>query len=353
MAEVGIVLFMFLVGWELEASIIRDRRGLVVSLALSATALPFVCGIGLATWLYTSHQTVAGHHTSRTAFLLFIGVAMSITAFPVLARIISEHRLGGTEVGVVALASAAIGDMLAWCLLALVSAVAAASGSSGLIRVAEYSAIYLLVMFLIVRPLLRRAVAWLAREERSPNLALTVLAAGGFLSAYVTQWIGLDAIFGAFVFGAVMPRGAVGTLRKRVQEPMENVKALLMPIFFIITGLSIDVTKLGGSGLLELAAIIGVACVGKFLGAGVTARVFGMSRRDATTLGLLMNTRGLTELIILNVGLTLGVLDTRMFTMMVLMALVTTGMAGPLVPKLPDLRVEDALESMAAASGGR
>jgi Kef-type K+ transport system membrane component KefB len=353
MAEVGIVVFMFLVGWELDVSVIRGRRGMIGSVALSAMALPFVCGVGLATWLYAGHKTVAGHQVSHTAFLLFVGVAMSITAFPVLARIIIEHRLGGTEVGVVALASAAAGDMLAWAMLALVTAVAASQGHSGLTRVLVYSAIYLAAMFAVVKPILRRIVDWLAKDERAPSMPMTLLGAGVFLSAYLTQWVGLDAIFGAFVFGAVMPRGATGNLRTRVEEPFEHVKILLMPIFFIITGLSIDVSKLGGSGLVELAAIIVVACVCKFLGAGLPARLWGMSWRDSRTLGLLMNTRGLTELIILNVGLNLKVLDTRMFTMMVLMALVTTGMAGPLVPRLPDLRAEDAVKPVAAAVRGR
>ena len=352
MAEVGIVVFMFLVGWELDVSVIRGRRGLIGTVALSAMALPFACGVGLATWLYAGHMTVGGHHVNRTAFILFVGVAMSITAFPVLARIIVEHRLGGTEVGVIALASAAAGDMLAWGMLALVTAVAAAQGQSGVTRVLVYSAIYMAAMFLIVKPLLGRLVAWLASDAREATMPMTVLGAGVFLSAYATQWVGLDAIFGAFVFGAVMPRGATGTLRTRVQEPMEHVKVLLMPIFFIITGLSIDVTQLGGSGVAELGTIIVVACVCKFLGAGLPARAFGMSWRDSSTLGLLMNTRGLTELIILNVGLNLGVLDTRMFTMMVLMALVTTGMAGPLVPRLPDLRAEDAVKPMAASVRG-
>jgi Kef-type K+ transport system membrane component KefB len=353
MAEVGIVVFMFLVGWDLDVSVMRGRRGLIGTVALSAMALPFACGVGLATWLYSGHQTVAGHHVGHTAFLLFVGVAMSITAFPVLARIIIEHRLGGTEVGVVALASAAAGDLLAWGLLALVTAVAAAEGPDGLTRVLVSSAVYLAVMFVLVRPVLARAVAWLGSDRRDPAMPMTLIGAGIFLSAYLTQWAGLDAIFGAFVFGAVMPRGATGLLRTRVAEPMDHVKVLLMPIFFIITGLSIDVRKLGGSGLAELAVIIVVACACKFLGAGLPARLFGMSWRDSGTLGLLMNTRGLTELIILNVGLTLGVLDTRMFTMMVLMALVTTGMAGPLVPRLPDLRAEDALRPVRAALPGR
>lgn len=356
MAEVGIVVFMFLVGWELDVSVIRGRRSMIGTVALSAMALPFAGGVGLATWLYAGHMNVAGHHVSHTSFVLFVGVAMSITAFPVLARIIVEHRSGGTEVGVVALAGAAAGDMLAWGLLALVTAVAAvrsapstgAQSQSGLTRVLLYSAIYLAVMFVLVKPLLRRVVAWLAADKREATMPMTVLGAGVFLSAYLTQWVGLDAIFGAFVFGAAMPRGAPGNLRTRVQEPMESIKVLLMPIFFIITGLSIDVTKLGGSGLVEFAAITAVACVCKFLGAGLPARLFGMSWRDSATLGLLMNTRGLTELIVLNVGLSLGVLDTQMFTMMVLMALVTTGMAGPLVPRLPDLRAEDAVQPMAA-----
>lgn len=329
-AEVGILLFMFLVGWEADTKLLRAGRIRILGVSLTSMILPFGCGVALAEWLYRDHGTVNGHHVPRTPFVLFTGTAMAITAFPVLARIIRERRLQSTPVGALALSSAAFGDVIAWCLLALVSALAKSQGPVEFILVLGYALGFAAVMALAVRPIMRSLLARMVRRRRSPQFLLTTVAAGIFLAAFATAWIGLDAIFGAFAFGLVMPRDEA--LEEEVRRPVESVTTLLMPIFFIATGLSIDVTKLGRSGLVELAAIIGVACFGKLAGATAPARLFGMSWRDSTTLGLLMNTRGLTELVILNVGATLGVLDTRMFTMMVVMALTTTAMAGPLIP---------------------
>jgi Kef-type K+ transport system membrane component KefB len=339
-AQVGILLFMFLVGWQMNPGEVRRKRSAVLGVSLSSIALPFVTGVILATWLFHDHAMVNGHHVSETAFVLFVGTAMAITAFPVLARIILEHRLQMTSLGALALASAAVGDVLAWCMLALVAAVASSSGFGGLIRVAGLSALYAAVLGLVVRPLLRLLIARMTRNGVVSPQVLGVLAAGAFLAGYVTNLIGLDAIFGAFSFGLIMPKDDSQSLIARVRVPMENITALLLPVFFVTTGLSVDVTKLGGSGVLELLSVIAVACLGKLVGATGAARLSGMSWRDSRMVGLLMNTRGLTELIILNAGVTMGVLDNRMFTMMVVMALVTTAMAGPLVPRLPYARAE-------------
>jgi Kef-type K+ transport system membrane component KefB len=341
-AQVGILLFMFLVGWEMDPGHARTRGGSVLSISLASIALPFGTGIVLAAWLYHDHAVVNGHHVGKVAFVLFIGTAMAITAFPVLARIILEHRLQMTPVGVISLAAAAIGDVLAWCMLALVSVVAVSSGSGRLWRVMGYTALYALVLWVVVRPLLRLLIRRSSRDGVVSQRLLALIVAGVFLAAYTTNQIGLDAIFGAFSFGLIMPRDSRKVLAARVRIPMEHVTELLMPIFFISTGLSVDVTRLGGSGILELLAVIGVACLGKFGGAVTAARATGMSWSDSRTVGLLMNTRGLTELIILNVGVGLGVLDTRMFTMMVVMALVTTAMAGPFIPRRPYARPDGA-----------
>jgi Kef-type K+ transport system membrane component KefB len=339
-AQVGILLFMFLVGWEMDAGQIRSRGTAVFGISLSSIALPFGTGIALATWLYHDHATVNHHHVSELPFVLFVGTAMAITAFPVLARIILEHRLQMTPVGTLALASAAVGDVLAWCMLALVSMVAVAGGTGHLWSVLGYSALYAVVLGVVVRPLLRILIDRMTKRDNVSPQLMAIIAAGVFTAGYVTNQIGLDAIFGAFSFGMIMPRDSRKRLEAPVRIPMEHVTALLMPIFFISTGLTVDVTKLGSSGLLELVGIIGVACLGKLTGATGAARLTGMSWSDSVTMGLLMNTRGLTELIILNAGVSMGVLDTRMFTMMVLMALVTTGMAGPLVPRRAYARSE-------------
>lgn len=343
-AEVGLLLFMFLVGWELEAQRIWSSRVAATSVSLTSMALPFGGGVLLAGWLYTRHSVVGAHHVSRISFVLFIGVAMSITAFPVLARIIVEHRMQSSPIGLLALASAAVGDLISWCLLALVSAIVTSKGSMSVLRVIALSMAYLAVLALIVRPILRLLLARISVDGGNGSGLLSLVTAGIFLSAYATNWIGLDAIFGAFAFGAVMPKGDSRHLQAYLKQPSESITGLLMPIFFVVTGLSIDVTKLGSSGWLDLAAVLTVACAGKFIGSMLPARLCRMPWRDSMTLGLLMNTRGLTELVILNIGRSLGVLDTRMFTIMVLMALITTSMAGPLLPK----RVRQAASADAA-----
>jgi Kef-type K+ transport system membrane component KefB len=160
-----------------------------------------------------------------------------------------------------------------------------------------------------------------------------LLAGGVFLSAYATTWIGIHAIFGAFLFGFVMPREPAGILQLHLRKPLDTISLVLLPVFFIVTGLGVDIGGLSGRNYLELAAIIAIACAGKLIGAAVPARAFGLPWSEVGTLGLLMNTRGLTELIILNAGVGLGVLDTPMFTMMVIMALITTALAGPLLPQ--------------------
>lgn len=345
LAQVGILLFMFLVGWEMDLGRARTRRGAVLSISLASVAVPFGTGIALATWLYRDHTIVHGHHVGKAAFILFVGTAMAITAFPVLARIVLEHRLQMTPLGVISLAAAGVGDVLAWCMLAVVSVVAVASGPGRLLHVMGYSALYAVVLWVAVRPLLRLLIRRSTRHgDVSPRLPVLIVS-GVFLAAYTTNQIGLDAIFGAFSFGLIMPRDSRAALTSRVRIPMEHVTELLMPIFFIITGLTVDVTSLGGSGIPELLAITGVACLAKIAGAVSAARATGMSWSDSRTVGLLMNTRGLTELIILNVGVSLGVLDTRMFTMMVVMALITTAMAGPLIPRRSYARPDGALTS--------
>ncbi|MFJ2955512.1 cation:proton antiporter [Streptomyces sp. NPDC087270] len=342
-AQVGILLFMFLVGWQMNAAEIRRSKNAVLGLSLASITLPFVTGLLLATWLFHDHAEVAGHRVGESAFVLFVGTAMAITAFPVLARIILEHRLQMTRAGVLALGSAAIGDVLAWCMLAVVSAVAVSDGPGKLLGIVGYSALYVVVLVVAVRPLVRLLVVRATRNGDVSPLLLGVFASGAFLAGYVTNQIGLDAIFGAFSFGLIMPREAHRSLQLRVRIPMEHVTALLLPVFFVSTGLAVDVTRLGGGGVLELLAICGVASLGKLLGGTGAARLSGLSWRESRTVGFLMNTRGLTELIVLNAGVTMGVLDGRMFTMMVIMALVTTAMAGPFVPHLPYARADEAV----------
>lgn len=329
-AQVGLLLFMFVIGWEFDHRLLARRRSMAASVSLSSIALAFGLGVALATVLYMHHSSVKGHHVAFTAFALFLGAAMSITAFPVLARILAERGLTHTPIGALALASAAIDDVLAWCMLAFVAAIATARSGMDLIQVAVLAAVYVAVMALVVRPLLAALVRRFTRDKLSPYLVV-IIAAGVFLSSYATTWIGIHAIFGAFAFGFIMPRQPAQLLQEGLRRPLDHASLILLPVFFIVTGLGVNIAALTARNYLELAAIILVACAGKMIGAVAPARAFGMPWRDVGMLGLLMNTRGLTELIVLNVGVGLGVLDGQMYTMMVVMALVTTTMAGPLL----------------------
>lgn len=332
-AQIGLVLFMFVVGWEFERRLVRPNAGLAAGVSLFSIVLPFTLGFGIALLVHPHHSTVAGQHVPFLSFALFLGAAMSVTAFPVLARIISDRGLQGSRVGTLALASAAIDDVIAWMLLALVSALIVADGDlTRLVWIAGFSVLFVVAMLLIVRPLVARLVRWGVAGERWSTLIM-LLCAGAFVSAWLTSLIGIHAIFGAFLFGFAMPREPARVIVGRLRTPVESTGLLFLPVFFIITGLNVDLSALTRGDYLTLVLVLVVACTGKMIGAYVPARISGLGRREAKDLGVLMNTRGLTELVILNVGVSMGVLDERMFTMLVIMALVTTMMAGPLLSR--------------------
>jgi Kef-type K+ transport system membrane component KefB len=332
-SQVGLVLFMFLVGWEFEKRLIRPHLGVAAGVSICSVALSFGLGFGLAVLLYPHHDTVAGHHITFMAFAMFMGAAMSVTAFPVLARILTDNRLTNTRVGAIAMGSAAVDDVFAWCMLAYVSALVASDGDYGnLVQIGVRSVIYVVAMVMVIRPLMRRMVWRWASTERWRSLVV-LLCAGVFLSSWLTTWIGIHAIFGAFLFGLMMPRQPARLLAEHLIKPLDNIGLVLMPVFFIVTGLGVDIGALNSSNYIELVLIIGVACAGKILGTLIPAKLGGLIWKEAGALGLLMNTRGLTGLIILNAAVNLGVVDGTMFTMMVIMALVTTALAGPLLPR--------------------
>ncbi|CAM5556427.1 hypothetical protein SAVIM338S_04554 [Streptomyces avidinii] len=332
LAQLGLVLFMFGVGYQFDGSHLRGHGRQVTTVSLSSVALPFVLGAGLAwacqPWFLRSQMKTDGLLVPA----LFLGAAMSITAFPVLARIISERGLQRDRLGAMAIACAAIQDFLAWTVLAVVVALANATGPWPLAQMALWSVAFFLGLMLIVRP----GLVWLLAPERrwagSP-VVHAVLVVGLLLCAWATEAIGLHSVFGAFAFGAVVPRRQIDETAPEVPERIEQTSLFLLPVFFIVTGLSVDLGGLGWQGLAILAAVITVACVGKFVGAAGAARLTGATARESMTLGVLLNARGLTELVILNVGLALGVLDSRMFTAMVVMAVVTTIMTGPLLER--------------------
>ncbi|MFJ8668593.1 cation:proton antiporter [Streptomyces sp. NPDC093600] len=328
LAQVGLALFMFLAGWELDLGRLRGRTGSVGSTAFLAMAVPFAVGAGAAALLYDS---TAPDGVGADMFVLYMATAFSITAFPVLARIIRDRRLGHTRVGAMAMACAAAGDVVAWCVLVLVVALAGSGGTGGFFTVIALTAVYAAVMLLVVRPLLHRALRSAAGGPQERGVRLVLIVAGVLLSSYATSWIGIHAIFGAFAFGLVMPRTTEPRLHQQLAAPLEKTSSLLLPVFFVITGLSVDIGGLGVSGLLTLLVVLVAAVVGKYAGAAIPARLSGMSWRDAGAFGTLMNTRGLTEIVILGIGRELGLIGPDLFTMMVLMALVTTAMAGPLL----------------------
>ncbi len=331
-AQLGLALFMFIVGLEIDVSLIRGRGRAAGAVAAGSMVLPLVLGVGAAMLVYPHHATAGGKPVPQAAFVLFLGVAMAITALPVLARILTERGMQRTRVGVLALACAAIDDVLGWSLLAVVVAVAAGGDPAGVGRILALTVAFALVAFLLVRPLLARLVG---RYEQAGGLTPDVLACvlvGLLLSAVITEEIGIHAIFGAFVFGAIMPRRGAAGLTRALLERLEQVSLLLLlPVFFVVAGLGVNVGAIGLDGLWQLGLILVAAIVGKVVGATVAARTQRLPRREATTLGLMMNTRGLTEIVILQVGLQLGLLDQTMYTLMVLMALITTSMTGPLL----------------------
>lgn len=337
-AQLGLALFMFIVGLEVDLSLIRGRQKAAGSIAAGSIVLPFALGAGLGLVLYPLHPQVAGQPVPMFAFVLFLGVAMSITALPVLARILTERAMQRTQTGMLALACAVIDDVLGWALLAVVVAVAAGGSVGGAATIMGLTLLFALVMFFVVRPLLARLVRWHRSAGRLTPDILAVVLAGLLLSAWITDAIGVHAIFGAFAFGAAMPRKDAGALNHEILERLEQVSlVLLLPVFFVVAGLQVDIGGIGLGGIWQLALVLVVAIGGKFVGAAAAARLQRMPQRQQLAIGVLMNTRGLTELVILQVGVQLGILDTSMFTLMVIMALVTTMMTGPLMKRIyPD-----------------
>ncbi|MFC8360797.1 cation:proton antiporter [Streptomyces griseorubiginosus] len=334
LAQLGLVLFMFGVGYELDLFRLRGAGRQVIAISLSSVTLPFALGSTLALLLYPWYDKSQLSTSGVLAPALFLGAAMAITAFPVLARIIAERGMQRTRIGALAVTCAAIEDVIAWCVLAVIVVIATAGGTGPLVRMLLESGAFLLVILYVVRPGLRWLMGAKRRWVASNYLIHAVLVSGLLLSAWATNEIGLHAVFGGFAFGAVVPREEIDARAPEVAERIEQTSLFLLPVFFTVTGLSVNIGGLGGQGVVVVVAVILVACAGKFAGATVSARLSGATWPESATLGVLLNARGLTELVILNVGLELGVLDNKMFTAMVIMALVTTFMTGPLLRRL-------------------
>jgi len=353
-ANIGLAFYMFLVGLELDPRLLRGRVEQAALISHASIAIPMSLGIAVALPLYE----LIGPDTSFVPFALFMGVAMSITAFPVLARILLERRMLKRPVGAIAMGAAAVDDVTAWGLLALSTAVAGSGSGLVVVRVVALAAVFCAVMVLVGRPLLARVSGAYDEAGRVPAGWIAAIFVGVLLSSFVSQRIGIAAIFGAFVMGLIMPRRADLThdVTRRVED---FVVTVLLPLFFVVTGLRVEVGLLDRAELWLLALVLlVVAIAGKWLGAMGAARFTGLSLRESSAIGALMNTRGLTELIVLNIGLELGVVSPALFTMLVVMALVTTFMTGPalrLIDPRGELgaRPEDELRAAGAAGAPR
>jgi Kef-type K+ transport system membrane component KefB len=329
LSQLGVALYMFLIGVELDTDVLRGQLRATITIAQSSIVVPFLLGAALAVIIAPDF---APANVPFVHFVLFMGVAMAITAFPVLARILADTGLTRTDLGRLALTCAAVGDVTAWCLLAFIVGVVQSREGSALLA-AALTVGYIALMFTVVRPLVLR---WCRRLDahaidRDVIAAVIVLA---LVSALMTEWIGVHAIFGAFLMGAVIPHDS--RLARALEDRIESlVTILLLPAFFAFAGMRTEIGLIAnGTAWLTCAAIIGLATVGKFGGTFAAARLAGHESRTATSLGVLMNTRGLMELIVLNVGLDLGVITPTVFTMMVVMAIVTTMATTPLLSVL-------------------
>ncbi len=327
LSQIGVVLFMFTVGMELNIQHLRERGSAAVVISHASIIVPFLLGTALSLFLYTD---LAPAGTSFNAFALFIGVAMSITAFPVLARILEDRNLSQTTLGSIAITCAAVDDVTAWCILALVIALVKSAGIASSVVTVGLTLVFALAMVVLVRPQLARVIkdpdSQLHRRRLIPVILAFVLAC-----ALVTETIGIHALFGAFIAGVVMPPST--EFRIFLKDKLEAFSSYaLLPLFFAFTGLRTQISLLNDwQGWLMCVVIILVAIAGKLGGSMLMSRWTGMSWSRSFSIGVLMNTRGLVELVVLNIGYDLGILSGRIFAMMVIMALVTTFMTGPLL----------------------
>ena len=328
-SQLGVVLFMFVVGLEVDVDRLRRRAQATFLISNTGIIVPFALGVWLSLYL---HEHYAPPGVPFLSFALFIGTAMSITAFPVLARILTERRLNGTELGNLAIGCAAIDDVTAWCLLAAVLALSRGEGLIGPFVAVVLAGIVAVIAFVVVRPRARQLFGESVSDGIPPRTLFSVLV---FLlaAALSTEAIGVHAVFGAFLAGVAV--GGASDLREPLRRTIEPLTSmLLLPLFFAYSGLRTEVGSLSGQAWIACGLVLIAAVAGKFGAVTAAARIQGTSWRESLALGALMNTRGLMELVVLNIGYDLGMLSPQMYTMMVIMALTTTCMAGPVLAVL-------------------
>jgi Kef-type K+ transport system membrane component KefB len=346
LSQVGLILFMFVIGMELDLKLLKNKAKDAVIISHASIIIPYALGMGLAYFLY---KEFAPEGIGFTAFALFMGIAMSITAFPVLARIIQERNLTKTRLGAIAITCAAADDVTAWCILAAVIAIVKAGSFASSLFTIALALFYLVIMIKVVQPFFKK-IGEVYSNKESINLNIVAAIFGILLiSACITEMIGIHALFGAFLAGAIMPPGI--NFRKLIIEKIESVAlALFLPLFFVFTGLRTQIGLLNDGHLWMVCfMIIGTAIIGKFGGSMIAAKIIGQSWKDSLSIGALMNTRGLMELIVLNIGYDLGVLKPEIFAMMVLMALITTFMTGPALDLINHFSAKDVEEVVVKA----
>ncbi len=329
LSQLGVILYMFLVGLELDLSLLKTSVSKTIAISLSAIVVPFALGSALAWGFF---DRLASPLVDRGSFVLFVGVALSITAFPVLARILGDRHLQRTPLGTLALTCAAINDAIAWCLLAFAVSIMQATPAAAA-RTAGLTALYIAVMLTAGRSVTASAVVRLDRSTRIGEQSVALVLVAVLLSAVATEFIGIHAIFGAFLLGTIIPHDSkvASDVTGRIAD---IVRVMFLPAFFAFTGLRTEISLIAsGEDWLLCALIVAVATAGKFGGTAIAAMLSGLSWRESGALGILMNTRGLVELIVLNIGLDLGVISPRLFTMLVIMALATTIMTGPILTR--------------------
>lgn len=326
LSQIGLILFMFIIGMELDLNVLRNKAHDAVVISHASIVIPFTLGISLAYFLYLFAPP---NDVEFLSYSLFIGISMSITAFPVLARIVQERGLQKSKLGAMVITCAAADDITAWCILAVVIAIVKAGDFASALYTIALAIAYVFIMIKIVRPFLMRVGEVKGSKEALSKPVVAIFFIVLLLSAYATEVIGIHALFGAFMAGAIMPEGS--RFRTAFIEKIEDVSTLLLlPLFFVYTGLRTQIGLLNDPQLWMITVgIILVAVIGKFAGSTLAARFVGQSWKDSLSIGALMNTRGLMELIVLNIGYDLGVLSAELFSMMVVMALVTTFMTGP------------------------
>ena len=339
LSQVGLILFMFVIGMELDLKALKNKANEAVVISHASIIIPFALGIGLSYLIYPNFvpkdiDPITGIEVFKIPFLsfsLFMGIAMSITAFPVLARIVQERGIHKTKLGTIVITCAAADDITAWCILAAVIAIVKAGSFISSLYVIGLAIVYVMGMLFVVKPFLKRIGELYAKKDNIKKPVVAIFFLTLIVSSYITEIIGIHALFGAFMTGAIMPD--ISKFRNIFIEKVEDIAVILfLPLFFVFTGLNTNIGLLNDVYMWKVTGlIIAVAVVGKFFGSALAAKFVGQNWRDSLTIGALMNTRGLMELVVLNIGLDLGVLTPKVFTMMVIMALVTTFMTGPLL----------------------